>query len=164
MRDVLSTIVDFLNGNAIPALAGVIPDTALIPGVTISRGTVVFDPSALRWPGDLLHEAGHIAVTPAPLRPLLDGALESSVPAPYATEIEAIAWSYAAAVHLGLDAAIVFHPEGYRGKSSALLFTFSLGVFPGAHGLAQAGMTLIGAEARNAGVQPYPHMLQWLRT
>ena len=37
----------------------------------------------------------------------------------------AIAWSYAAAVHLGLDPAVVFHEAGYRGGSGSLIENFA---------------------------------------
>ena len=39
----------------------------------------------------------------------------------------AIAWSYAAGVHLGLSASLVFHEMGYRGGSQALIDNFSMG-------------------------------------
>jgi hypothetical protein len=72
-------------------------------------------------------------------------------------------WSYAAALHLGLDPAVVFHAGGYRGKAEGLLRTYGLGVYPGVHLLEAAGMTATGPRAEARGVPPYPHMLRWLR-
>jgi hypothetical protein len=37
------------------------------------NGGLVYDWERLTWPGDLLHEAGHIAVIPAALRPTIGG-------------------------------------------------------------------------------------------
>jgi hypothetical protein len=115
------------------------------------------------WPGDLLHEAGHIATTPPALRSSLSNGIELPDSVPYATEAEVTAWAYAAIVHLGLDPAVLFHPGGYGGSSDHLIATLSAGVYPGAHGLAQSGMTAVGADAHGRGVPAYPKMMRWLR-
>jgi hypothetical protein len=78
-------------------------------------------------------------------------------------EVEATAWAYAASVALGLDPAVLFHEGGYHGRSASLVMTYALGVYPGCKGLADNGMTLVGDQARRAGVAPYPHMQRWLR-
>ncbi len=163
MRDDLETIVEFLRGIGIDVREGAVPADSFLPGVSVWNGALVFDRAALRWPGDLLHEAGHIAVAPASLRASLSDALDSAGPAPHAGEVEAIAWSYAAVVRLGLDPAVLFHPNGYKGHSAGLIFSYSHGVYPGAFGLAQAGMTAVGAEAGAAGLATYPSMIRWLR-
>jgi hypothetical protein len=124
---------------------------------------LVFDRATLRWPGDLLHEAGHIAITPSSLRSALDDALDASSSAPHSGEAEATAWAYAAVAHLQLHPSVLFHEGGYRGHSAGLIASYSHGVYPGAFGLAQAGMTLTGADASLAGVRPYPAMIRWLR-
>ena len=81
----------------------------------------------------------------------------------YDGEIEATAWAYAATVALGLEPTVLFHEGGYKGYSSSLVTTYTLGVYPGCHGLAMAGLTATGEQARALGVEPYPHMLRWLR-
>ncbi len=159
----LDLILAFLSDVEVPVREGIVPADAVLPGVLVSRGELVIDRAAIRWPGDLLHEAGHIAVTPADHRVELDGALESSNQAPHSGEVEATAWAYAAIVHLGLDPAVLFHEGGYHGQSQSLIQTFSLGVYPGAFGLAQAGMTAVGAEAERMGGPTYPRMRRWLR-
>jgi hypothetical protein len=75
--------------------------------------------------------------------------------------VEATAWAYAALRHLGLPASTLFHEGGYHGKSAALIFSFGVGVYPGSHGLAQAGMTTVGADA--PADLAYPHISRWLR-
>ncbi|MGJ4727911.1 hypothetical protein [Luteimonas sp. SDU101] len=81
----------------------------------------------------------------------------------YATEVEATAWANAALVHLQLDPAVLFHGGGYQGASDRLILMFSLGVYPGAFGLAQAGMTTIGDTAPAGCATRYPRMSRWLR-
>jgi hypothetical protein len=159
----LDSIVAFLTEIGIPVREDKIPDETFLPGLCISRGTLLFDRARLTYPGDLLHEAGHLAVTPAAQRHLLDDRLTGEAEAPDAGEIETTAWSFAAATYLSLPLTELFHSGGYRGCGDRLIFTFSSGCYPGAAGLARAGMTAIGAEAEAAGVPPYPHMLRWLR-
>jgi hypothetical protein len=164
MQDVTQTILNFLISIGITVREGPVAIDSFLPGLSISDGSLVFDRAALRWPGDLLHEAGHIATAPSSIRASLNDSLEESDPVPYAGEVEATAWAYAAIIHLGLPPSVLFHPEGYAGKSSALIATYTFGVYPGCFGLAQAGMTLVGADASLAATPPYPHMIQWLRS
>lgn len=161
MNQDLQTIVRFIDAIGIPVAEAALDDEPFLPGVRIERGGLLYEAGKLRWPGDLLHEAGHIAVTPSALRDQLEAALDTERLPAHAGEVEAIAWSYAAVRHLGLDPAVVFHPDGYHGQSASLLLTYSLGVYPGAAGLAAAGMTSVGPG--QAGAPVYPDMARWLR-
>lgn len=78
-------------------------------------------------------------------------------------EIQAIAWSYAAALHLGLDPAVVFHEDGYRGHARGLLQGFSLGVYIGVGDLQEAGMTAMPGDAERLGMAAYPQISRWVR-
>jgi len=78
-------------------------------------------------------------------------------------EIQAIAWSYAAALALDIDPALLFHEGGYAGRGPGLLQNFALGVFFGVDGLEAAGLTVTGKDPAHAGLDPYPHMIKWLR-
>ncbi len=129
-----------------------------MPGLTIDHGTLVVDRSRLQHPGDLLHEAGHLAVIPADERAQLVG---NAGPDP-AREMMAIAWSYAALRHLRLDPAVVFHEGGYRGGSGSLIENFSAGRYIGVPVLQWLGMTAEGTRAVELGIKPYPKMLKWL--
>jgi hypothetical protein len=160
--DPTDRIVAFLRGIGIVAREAALDDPAFLPGVVIAAGELVFDRARLTWPGDLLHEAGHIAVTPAAQRPLLPGLLDGP-PIAFGGEVEATAWAYAATLAIGLAPEVLFHADGYQGRSADLVMVYSHGVYPGGYGLAQAGLARIGEEARRAGVAPYPHMVCWLR-
>ena len=81
--------------------------TQPITGLAICDGGVVIDPKVEIWPGDLLHEAGHIAVVEGERRPTL-GALEPDQDEEYM----AIAWSYAAAKICDVGLRELFHAEG----------------------------------------------------
>lgn len=159
----LDRILAFLDEIRLPVAEGPVPEDSFLPGVRIAGGIVVYDRAALRWPGDLLHEAGHIAVTPSRLRPALSDGLAQMPCVEHAGEVEATAWAFAAVAHLRLHPSVLFHDGGYGGHSEGLIASFAHGVYPGAHGLAQAGMTAVGAQAQRAGVAPYPQMLRWLR-
>ena len=163
MSSNLDSIVAFLSEIGIAIREDTIPAETFLPGLCISHGTLLFNGALLKWPGDLLHEAGHLAVTPAAQRPQLDDRLAGEIEAPHAGEIEATAWSFAAATHLSLPLSELFHSGGYRGCGDRLIFTFSSGCYPGAAGLAAAGMTALGADARALGIPAFPHMLRWLR-
>lgn len=158
-----SRIAEFLNAIGIEVVPARLESEGFLPGIVVERGRLLVDETKLSYPGDLLHEAGHLAVAPSSVRSQLSG--EVMVPGAdmNAVEVQATAWAYAALRHLGLEPRVLFHEGGYRGRSEGLIMTYSLGVYPGAHALQAAGMTATGEAARALGVAPYPHMLKWMR-
>ena len=154
----IADIIGFVESVGIPTVAEPVADSALLPGVTIRGGALVYDP-ALPWPGDLLHEAGHVAVTDPALRPGLD-----DVPSDPGEEMAAIAWSYAAALAIGIDPAIVFHDHGYRGGGGYLTEVMAAGgSSPGVPMLQYYGMSAEPHQASALGLAPFPAMTRWLR-
>ena len=156
-------IAEFLIGIGIPVEPGPVPEDSFLPGIALVRGGLVVDEARLEHPGDLLHEAGHIAVAPASARPSMTGGAEIPELDMQELEFAAIPWSYAAALAIGIDPAEVFHSGGYRGLSEGLLRNFAGGVPLGVNHLQDAGMTVNSSRAAALGVAPYPHMLRWLR-
>lgn len=156
---VTARIVAFIEQVGIPVETDSIPEGSFLPAIAIRNGAVVYDPARLEWPGDLLHEAGHVAVTPPEKRSEL-----SEIRSDPAEEMSAIGWSYAAALAIGLDPAVVFHDNGYLGGSTSLLENFAEGRFLAVPMLQYYGMTLEPRPAAERGEQPYPHMTSWLRT
>jgi hypothetical protein len=146
----IECITRFLGGIGIPVIAAKLTHPTFLPGLTIDRGAVVYDPQRLAHPGDLLHEAGHLAIT---------AAAELTQLAPDSTfdlghDLGAIAWSWAALVHLGLDPRVVFHDGGYMGNAGAFIRNFAEGRYVGVPMLEWAGLTRR---------ERYPAMLKWLR-
>ncbi len=156
-------ISGFLNSIGIEVVAANLPDECFLPGIVVENGRLLVDETKLAYPGDLLHEAGHLAVAPSVVRPDLSG--EVIIPGENmdTVEVSVTAWAYAAIIHLGLEPNILFHHGGYKGRSESLIFTFSMGVYPGANSLESLGLTATGENARKLGVAPYPNMLKWLR-
>ena len=135
-----------------------LPDKTFLPGLDIRHGAILVDEVRLSEPGDLLHEAGHVAVADPTER-----AQTTLSPTP-GDEMAALAWSYAALRHLDLAPDVVFHPRGYKGGSQALIDAFSLsGSTLGVPLLQCYGMTVEPKFAAARGVEPFPHMLRWLR-
>src|SRR4051794_20506454 len=160
-----TAILDFLRRIGIDCeLTELAEEDCFLPGIRLDGGRLLVDAERLLYPGDLLHEAGHLAVVPSDARRQMSGA-STAVPGidMKTAEVAAVPWSYAAALAAGVDPAEVFHDGGYRGRGKALLFTFSVGAPVGVHLLEEIGLTLTPARAREAGGEPYPHMLRWLR-
>jgi len=153
----LDLILSFLDRIGIVATERSLPEKTFLPGILIERGTLVIDREKLKYPGDLLHEAGHIAVVPPSQRPTLSENLTTGP----AEEMAAIAWSYAAALAIGLDPAIVFHEHGYKGGGPSILENFQAGRYFGVPILQWGGMTRERPD--DTGTPVYPQMAAWLR-
>ncbi len=152
--ELIEKMTTFLTEHRIPNRLESIVEDCFLPGLSIKQGTLLIDSEKLSWPGDILHEAAHIALTPPSQRAALSGKLEVSP----ADEMAALAWSYAAAVSLELDPHIVFHEGGYRSGGAQLVQQFgdvAAGrnpVAPGVPMLQWYRMT-----------QRFPEMNSWLR-
>jgi hypothetical protein len=153
----IARIVAFLESIGIACIAEPMEEGTFLPGATVRDGTLVFDP-ALPHPGDLLHEAGHIAVTDPALRPTLSQVADSP-----AEEMSAIAWSYAAALAAGIDPLVVFHEHGYKGGGGYLLPCMQSPLPPGLPMLQLFRMTACRKDAEAVGLPVFPEMARWLR-
>lgn len=153
----LGRILPFLAEIGIVARAEALPEGTFLPGMAIARGELIHDPARPFAPGDLLHEAGHLAVADPACR--ADEPFVSSD----GDEMAALAWSYAAARHLGIPATDLFHNDGYKGDGPWLAETFEAGHAPGLPLLQCYGMALEPKSAGPDGPPPYPHMIRWLR-
>ena len=136
-----------------------ITQPTFLPGIFIDSGVLKVDLARLKYPGDLLHEAGHLAL----MDPVRRAAATGEAGDDPGYEMGAIAWSYAAAVHLGIDPQVVFHADGYHGCSLAILEALTSGGCLGTPMLHWLDLALDERNARAQGLKPYPHMLRWLR-
>lgn len=157
----LQKCISFLNEIGIETRFEKLEETCFLPGLSIRNGVLIIDREGLQYTGDILHEAGHIAVVPLAERETLTASAIATRAMHEAEEMMAIAWSYAACVHLELDPGFVFHDEGYQGGGSHLAETFTNGGYIGLPVLQWKGMAL---EQKNAAAQDlpaYPCMIKW---
>lgn len=183
-------ILAFVADLDIPVRAGAVPADAFLPGVRIADGGLTVDRAALFTPGDLLHEAGHLAVVPKRYRGRIGDDVDAGVAAVRAEaaaagdhdpvldgldglggELQAIAWSYAACRQLDLPLEIVFKPGAYgtdkNGGADPMIIAqqIEMGFFPGLHRLLQAGMTAQPQSILHPDAPPggFPAMLRWVQ-
>jgi hypothetical protein len=159
----LSKIRQFLSDVGIALIERALPDATFLPGLQLGPGCVYVDYAKLAWPGDILHEAGHLAVTPSEQRVLVGTAQQPANWPPDAEELATLLWSYAAACHIGIALERVFHPHGYKGDSAWLIERFEAGDFIGLPFLEWIGLSFGPKRAQEAGVPAFPHMRSWLR-
>lgn len=157
-KPVLKTILAFLSEIGIPFELSELSEQTFLPGLDVQNGVLVIDESRLAYPGDVLHEAGHLAIIPARRRVTVN----HDAGADGGEEMAAIAWSYAAAIHLQIEPSVVFHDHGYRGGARAILDNFAQGRYVGVPVLEWLGLTVDSKNARQRAVPAYPHMIKWV--
>jgi hypothetical protein len=161
--DAYTLIHTFLTSIGITVEERTLSSDTFLPGLALGPACICVDPAQLSYPGDLLHEAGHLAVTTTAQRNAIGTpALEEPFPTE-GEEIGAVLWSYAAAMHIGLPLEVLFHPDGYKGQSEWLIDSFRSGTHIGLPFLEWAGLTLGPQRAAAEGKEPFPAMLKWLR-
>ncbi|MBL7703170.1 MAG: hypothetical protein JNM14_13035 [Ferruginibacter sp.] len=154
--------ISFLNAIGIETRFEKLDEPCFLPGLSIHNGIILIDTELLTYPGDILHEAGHVAVVPLAERSTLTASTIEKREQREAEEMMAIAWSYAACVHLELDPYVVFHDEGYQGGGSYIADSFSNKNYFGVPMLQWMGMTADEKRAKELQVTPYPFMLKWV--
>ena len=158
----IEKVLSFLNEIGIDVIEKKLDDTFL-PGLSLGSNCIYIDYDKLLYPGDILHEAGHLAVTTSSERKLV-GSSEMSPEWPtQSEEIVAILWSFAAANHLQLPLDFVFHPNGYKGDSDWFISNFSNKNYIGLPFLEWIGLTLSDDRALKEGKEAFPVMQKWLR-
>lgn len=130
-EELIQKLTNWVQSAGVPVRMGDIAGETFLPGLIIENGTLVVDAARLEWPGDILHEAGHIALAPPSRRASLGGKL-SVTPA---EEMAALAWSYAAAVSAEIDPAIVFHEGGYKQGGTEIHSSYTAGLASGGPGV-----------------------------
>jgi hypothetical protein len=173
-------VSEFLSDIGLDIAYGATCDSFL-PGLRIRNGGLVVD-QAIASLGDLLHEAGHLAVVPGRFRALMSDDIDAGVEAMFrecdrlefqpddktmvqamqASECEAIAWSWAAGKHLGLSAEDIFPDGAFDGGSTDLRLQLSVGQHLGVNGLARTGMTDLPSRDHK-GMKAFPQMRRWLQ-
>lgn len=139
-----------------------IKESTFLPGICIENGGLVIDPAKLEHPGDILHEAGHLAVMPPDVRQTMNGDVGGGTSEDLGFEMMAMAWSYAACMHTGTNPLEVFHPYGYDGGGAAIADNFNKGRYFAVCTLQWIGLCTEPKEGQDNS-NAYPKMIKWLR-
>jgi hypothetical protein len=152
----------FLASIGIEMRSGKVEVETLFPGSLIQDGSLIIEEPILVAPGDALHEAAHIALSPSERRAngsrFLDDADDGE-------ELAAIAWCWAALVKLEIAPEDIFHPTAYKrgADSQTIIDAARRGVYIGLPLLQYWGMAFDEKNALERGVEPFPHMVKWVR-
>jgi len=161
-EEMLTFILNFLKKINIPVLEKKLDHNCILPGLDIVSNTILLDRKLLKHPGDLLHEAGHLAVTPEEQRKWI-GTKKMDVSWPTdGDEIAAILWSYAALHYLKIPAKTVFHEAGYKNQSNWLIEQFENKNYMGLPLLEWMGLCN-GISETNNNTSKFPVLKKWLR-
>ncbi|MCR4029438.1 MULTISPECIES: hypothetical protein [Flavobacterium] len=155
-------VVFFLKEIGIDIIEKKLEETFL-PGLELGPDCIYIDYDKLLYPGDILHEAGHLAVTIPSERKLVGSTKISKDWPTQGDEIAAILWSYAALRYLQLPPEFVFHPNGYKGSSEWFISNFESKSYIGLHLLEWMGLCLGNEKAEKENKSPFPAMQKWLR-
>jgi len=135
---------------------------SFLPGLRMHEGTLVIDIDKLMYPGDILHEAGHLATASPDVRATMTDNLPNC-DIHLSGEMMAMSWSYAACRYLGIPPDVVFHQFGYRGGSKTHLKNFAEEHYLALPMMEWTGMAYDKKKAMQLNVAPYPNMVKWVR-
>ncbi|RWX00446.1 hypothetical protein [Flavobacterium cerinum] len=158
----LEKVLSFLNEIGINVIEKEL-DNTFLPGLSLGPNCIYIDYDKLLYPGDILHEAGHLAVTPGSERTVAGTDRMSAEWPTQGEEIAAILWSFAAASYLKLPIEFVFHPNGYKNDSDWIISNFNSEIYIGIPFLEWAGLALGKEKALKEGKEAFPIMLKWIR-
>ena len=160
MNSYLDKILRFLDKIGIEYSLEPITGKTFLPGLKLRKGILIVDTEKLLYPGDILHEAGHLATMPPEIRLDMSDDLGNN-DLHKGGEMMAIAWSYAVCIELNIDPAIVFHEDGYKGSASNIVENFREGRFFGVPLLVWCGMTSNPSVDEQGRKKGFPKMLRW---
>lgn len=151
---------DFLTEIGISAEKVLLTDAEFLPGLKIFKGKILYDEKRLLYPGDILHEAGHIATTPKVDRTKKGTEKMTNDWPSEGDEIATICWSYAAAKQIEFPIEELFHDNGYKNDSLWLKEQFLNDSYIGLPLLEWMGLC---QSQSDSDFEAYPKMKKWLR-
>jgi len=162
LESVTLNIISFLDTAGVKYVLQQIEEPSFLPGLKMQEGTLVIDVDKLLYPGDILHEAGHLATASPDVRATMTDNLPDS-DIHQSGEMMAMAWSYAACIYIGIQPDVVFHEHGYRGGSKTHLRNFAGERYLALPMLEWTAMAYDKKKAAQLNVPAYPNMIKWLR-
>lgn len=160
MNEQTVRMLGFIKEIGIPYHLETIKGDTFLPGLKLRNGSLIIDIEKLLYPGDILHEAGHLACMPPGIRNMMSDSLDNSS-IHQGGEMMAIAWSYAACLYLDIDPEIVFHKNGYKQGAENIIANFNKHQYFGVPLLEWCGMCYSYERAKKFSKQPYPVMITW---
>lgn len=149
------TILQFLDRINLNYKECTLAEESFLDGVLIKNGVVCFDSKQLLSPGDILHEAGHLALLPPDKRAIANGNIAEQFPEEEGSEMAVILWTWLAAQQLEIAPELIFHPEGYKGDSEWLIAHLNAGNY-----LGSPLLQWMGVISMNGGA---PKVERWVR-
>ncbi len=135
---------------------------SFLKGIKIEKGKLSINPEELLCVGDILHEAGHLALVPSNLRHQANNHIGESLGEEYTYEMGVILWSVAAAQHLAIPLTEIFHQKGYKGDAQWLMEQFESGNYIGLPLLKWMGLVAYDEEKKD-NIDTFPKMIRWTR-
>lgn len=162
MENLTRSIISFLDFAGVKYVLQPIEGASFLPGLKMHEGTLIIDAEKLLYPGDILHEAGHLATASPDVRATMTDNLPDC-DTHLSGEMMAMSWSYAACIYIGISPDVVFHPYGYRGGSETLLRNYAEERYIALPMLEWTGMAYDKKKAAQLNIRPFPNMVKWLR-
>jgi hypothetical protein len=159
----LDKILFFLNEIGITIIEKKLDESTFLPGLTLGPNCIYIDYEKLGYPGDILHEAGHIAVTSPTDRAKIGTETMAKDWPSQGEEIATMLWSFAACKHLDLPLEYVFHAGGYKGSSNWLMDNFETGNYIGLPFFEWTQMAYSKEKSAEMNVVTFPKMVKWVR-
>jgi hypothetical protein len=153
----IALITNFLREIGIETCEGEVPANTFLSAILIKNGVIVYNSEHLQFPGDLLHEAGHVAVSLPAERTLLHNNVLELDENKQGDEMAVLLWSWLAARHIGIPDEVLFHDTGYKGEAAWLRDQFQSGHYLGSPLLQWMGII----EPAEPGKMP--RVKSWLR-
>lgn len=75
---VTDTIIEFLLSVGLKVHKRSINESTFLPGIKLHNGAIEIDTEKLLYPGDILHEAGHLATMPPAVRELMSDQFDNN--------------------------------------------------------------------------------------
>lgn len=174
----LTTVASFLNDIGLEArMVDQLGAPSFLKDVCIDHGTLQFTENALV--GDLLHDAGHLAVIPARFRIQMHGNLYKSfreilknldhmdpedpeaVALLNGDDLAATAWGWACGRHLDIDPQVIITPESFGHEGDHIRRMLSMNSYFGIQALQATGFCL-ARDLCVSGRSVFPKLNFWL--
>lgn len=162
-HELTTKIIGFLQSIGLQVTLCPLDGATFVPGITLENGTILVDTGKMLYPGDILHEAGHLATMLPDERVKATGDLPKEGNESQGSEMAAQAWSYAACLAIGIDPHVVFHEHGYQGSGQRLVEIYSADHPPIVPLLQWMGMTHDKKNAEILNTLAFPNMICWVR-